>query len=44
VKRNTLTRISKEMVERIRRTFLPVTILKVFVHGSYIRGEELPEI
>lgn len=42
MKRNTLTRNLKEMLERIRRAFLPATILKVFVHGSYIRGDELP--
>lgn len=42
MKRNTLTRNLKEMLERIRRAFLPATILKVFVHGSYLRGDELP--
>ncbi len=42
MKRETLTRSLKEMMERIRHAFLPVTILRVYVHGSYIRGDDLP--
>ncbi|MEM3536800.1 MAG: hypothetical protein QXF44_03405 [Candidatus Bathyarchaeia archaeon] len=42
MKRDTLTRNLKEMIKRVKHTFLPVTILRVFVHGSYIRGEVLP--
>jgi hypothetical protein len=30
------------MLERVKSTFLPVDILKVYVHGSYLRGDDLP--
>jgi len=42
VKRKTLTRNLKEMMERIRHAFLPVKIFRVYVHGGYIRGDDLP--
>ncbi|MEM0356995.1 MAG: nucleotidyltransferase domain-containing protein [Candidatus Bathyarchaeia archaeon] len=42
MKRATLERNLKEVIRRLNSAFLPVTILKVFVHGSFFRGEELP--
>src|SRR3989304_4184502 len=30
------------MIERAKHAFLPVSIIKIFVHGSYLRGDELP--
>jgi hypothetical protein len=42
MKRETLTRNLKEMIERAKNTFLPVSIVKIFVHGSYLRGDPLP--
>jgi predicted nucleotidyltransferase len=42
LKRNTLTKNLKEMIERTKHVFLPVSIMKIFVHGSYLRGDELP--
>jgi predicted nucleotidyltransferase len=42
MKRETLTRNLKCLVERINNLTLPVEIQKVFIHGSYIRGDETP--
>jgi len=42
MKRETLTQNLKEMIERAKHTFLPVSIVKIFVHGSYLRGDPLP--
>jgi predicted nucleotidyltransferase len=42
VKRETLTRNLKEMMNRILHLVLPVKVLRVYVHGSYIRGDDLP--
>lgn len=42
MKRKTLTQNLNEMIERVKHAFLPVNIMKIFVHGSYLRGDELP--
>lgn len=42
MKRETLTQNLKEMIERVKHAFLPVSIMKIFVHGSYLRGDPLP--
>jgi predicted nucleotidyltransferase len=30
------------MIERAKHALLPINIAKIFVHGSYLRGEPLP--
>lgn len=42
MKRATLTRNLNQLITRVRNTFLPINIQKVFVHGSYFRGDEAP--
>lgn len=42
MKRATLTRNLDEMMKRTLSIFLPVNVLKIFVHGSYFRGDETP--
>jgi len=42
LKRKTLTRNLNELIKRTKNAFLPMDIEKIFVHGSYLRGEALP--
>ncbi|MCL2642557.1 MAG: hypothetical protein FWD52_03460 [Candidatus Bathyarchaeota archaeon] len=42
MKRTTLTKNLNELIDRVKNTFLPINIQRVFVHGSYFRGDELP--
>ncbi len=42
LRRESLTRNLQLLIERIRTLCLPVSILKVFIRGSYFRGENLP--
>jgi predicted nucleotidyltransferase len=42
MRRATLTRNLNELITRVRNTFLPINVLKIFVHGSYFRGDDEP--
>jgi predicted nucleotidyltransferase len=42
LRRESLTRNLQLLIEKIRTLCLPASILKVFIHGSYFRGENLP--
>lgn len=40
--RSTLTRNIEKMQSKVGTTLLPVDVLKIFVHGSYFRGDKMP--
>lgn len=42
MRRSTLTHNLRTMMTRIEHEFLPAEILRVYVHGSYLRGDDLP--